>query len=246
MRGDSLSAGLRDVRLSRTLHIAKRPRAPFGARDRSDAAISRVLFRGRFADALASTDTCPRWRPFLWAQRCRGAQAIYPHPTCPDRTPPVLRPERMLLDLARTGVCHAPTLTGRAVRSCRTFSPLPEPPLRTAIGGSFSVALSRARGGWRFSAACRTGGRYPPACPAVLGLSSGPGPSQPRGRLPRLTESYGCEAVHSMTGISTHSPPLAIDSFPACMTATFSTMSRSETGGSPPSKNFTIPATRRP
>ena len=33
--------------------------------------------------------------------------------------------ERELLALARGGVCHAPHVTVRAVRSYRTFSPLP-------------------------------------------------------------------------------------------------------------------------
>jgi hypothetical protein len=32
-----------------------------------------------------------------------------------------------LLALARGGVCRAPTVTGRAVRSYRTVSPLPDP-----------------------------------------------------------------------------------------------------------------------
>src|SRR5690606_17089661 len=54
-------------------------------------------------------------------------------------------PERgALLGLARGGVCPAPRVTTRAVRSYRTISPLPVR-LR-AIGGVFSVALSLAPG----------------------------------------------------------------------------------------------------
>jgi len=49
-------------------------------------------------------------------------------PTCPLR-PDQSRPQRApgRLGLARGGVCHAPTVTRRAVRSYRTFSPLPVP-----------------------------------------------------------------------------------------------------------------------
>ncbi len=43
-----------------------------------------------------------------------------------------------LFGLAPGGVCRAVSITGDAVRSYRTFSPLP----RTRRGGSFSVALS--------------------------------------------------------------------------------------------------------
>src|SRR5206468_3952023 len=74
------------------------------------------------------------------------------------------RATQELLDLARGGVFRAPPVTGRAVRSYRTFSPLPDPALRRAIGGLFSVALSRARdpslipGGWALPTAvsCRS------------------------------------------------------------------------------------------
>ena len=50
-----------------------------------------------------------------------------------------------LLGLARAGVYRAPLVTKRAVRSYRTFSPLPvadDPKINQPIGGSFSVALS--------------------------------------------------------------------------------------------------------
>ena len=49
-------------------------------------------------------------------------------------------PERpSLFGLAPSGVCRAAPVTGRAVRSYRTVSPLPE---AEAAGGLFSVALS--------------------------------------------------------------------------------------------------------
>ena len=51
-----------------------------------------------------------------------------------------------ILGLARDGACHAAFVTEDAVRSYRTFSPLPVPfDMLRAIGGVFSVALSRAR-----------------------------------------------------------------------------------------------------
>jgi hypothetical protein len=55
----------------------------------------------------------------------------------------------LLLGLAPGGVCHAAAVAGAAVRSYRTFSPLPPMPsqmnevIRAAgLGGMFSVALS--------------------------------------------------------------------------------------------------------
>src|ERR1700726_3942757 len=47
-----------------------------------------------------------------------------------------------LFGLAPGVVCHAGSVAGPAVRSYRTFSPLPPPPFRGGEGGSFSVALS--------------------------------------------------------------------------------------------------------
>jgi len=48
----------------------------------------------------------------------------------------------LLFGLAPGGVCHASTVTSAAVRSYRTFSPLPCR-LAPTFGGLFSVALSR-------------------------------------------------------------------------------------------------------
>ena len=47
-----------------------------------------------------------------------------------------------LFDLAPGGVCPAASVARHAVRSYRTFSPLPPWPLRAREGGLFSVALS--------------------------------------------------------------------------------------------------------
>lgn len=100
---------------------------------------------------------CARERPFLLPRGCPRDSAVYPPSPigCPTGRPDeacsasVTSPCRRLRDLARGGVFRAPRVTTRAVRSYRTFSPLPDPAsiLRSprAIGGSFSVALSRAR-----------------------------------------------------------------------------------------------------
>src|SRR3954463_7841328 len=57
----------------------------------------------------------------------------------PSRHVPTLRPASSLFGLAPCGVYHAPPITGRAVRSYRTFSPLPA---SEEAGGMFSVALA--------------------------------------------------------------------------------------------------------
>ena len=67
-----------------------------------------------------------------------------------------------MLGLAGGGVYRAAAVTNDAVRSYRTFSTLPVP--RKAIGGVFSVALSR--GSPRVVVSHHR-------CPALLGLSSG-------------------------------------------------------------------------
>jgi len=54
----------------------------------------------------------------------------------------LLGPSNSLLGLAGGGVCPARAVTGTAVRSYHTISPLPVP-LSAVIGCVFSVALSR-------------------------------------------------------------------------------------------------------
>jgi hypothetical protein len=58
-------------------------------------------------------------RPFIWARRCRRARAPYPGLVASRAS------SRPLFGLAGGGVCPATTVTGRAVRSYRTISPLP-------------------------------------------------------------------------------------------------------------------------
>ena len=77
-----------------------------------------------------------------------------------------------LLGLARGGVCRAGDVTAAAVRSYRTFSPLPFAGQGPARGGLFSVALSRSRRVGTVGVTHHRG-------PAVLGLSS-PGRSRER------------------------------------------------------------------
>jgi len=75
-----------------------------------------------------------------------------PRATYPDGEPDIaLRSYRLrehpalpsLFGLAPGVVCHAVSVAGPAVRSYRTFSPLPRrSPIGAKAGGSFSVALS--------------------------------------------------------------------------------------------------------
>ncbi len=158
-------------------------------------------FRVRSFDGGVGTRTFERQRPFLCAAHCCEAGAVYPTPVPaafaarvipPDRRSIGVSRSRRLRDLARDGVCHAPAVTSRAVRSYRTFSPLPDPswraqgPARSAIGGMFSVALSLSPG-----SCVGPGGRYPPSCPFVLGLSSGRLPAGGRFGAPIFTCQQG-------------------------------------------------------
>ena len=108
-------------------------------------------------------------RSFLWAAHYCAAQATYPEVvTRRAGTRPKPKPQApSLFGLAPCGVCPAHCITATAVRSYRTFSPLPEP---CGSGGMFSVALSVER-----SRPCKRGGppgRYPAHCSAEFGLSS--------------------------------------------------------------------------
>jgi hypothetical protein len=79
-----------------------------------------------------------RGRSFLWERRCRCPRAAYPGLKTERAAP------RPLFGLAPGGVCRATSVTGGAVRSYRTLSPLPDPRRAGAIGGLLSVALSVA------------------------------------------------------------------------------------------------------
>ena len=77
--------------------------------------------------------TCRPRRPFIWDACCHAPQAINPGGGPEDgldivRFLPHVRPP--LFDLAPGGVCPATSVTRRAVRSYRTFSPLLAFPLR--------------------------------------------------------------------------------------------------------------------
>ena len=108
----------------------------------------------------------------------------------PSRRVRTLLPARSLFGLAPCGVCHAPTITGRAVRSYRTFSPLPCFPLKPkdglngSPGGMFSVALAVD---WPLR---QPPGRYPAHCSAEFGLSSRTGEPAP------ATVRSGCQLQH--------------------------------------------------
>jgi len=117
----------------------------------------------------------PAGRSFLWATHCCGAQATYPE-VVTHRAGTCLEPKSQtpsLFGLAPCGVCPARCITAAAVRSYRTFSPLPR---RCRRGGMFSVALSVE---WFSTLAQKTRkngppppGRYPAHCSAEFGLSS--------------------------------------------------------------------------
>jgi hypothetical protein len=68
----------------------------------------------------------PAGRSFLWAAHCCGALATYPEV---ERAEPARVPAEAetpsLFGLAPCGVCPARDITAAAVRSYRTFSPLP-------------------------------------------------------------------------------------------------------------------------
>jgi hypothetical protein len=83
-------------------------------------------------------------RSFLWATHYCGAQATYPKVVARRAGTRSRRTRRFagnpfLFGLAPCGVCPARCITAAAVRSYRTFSPLPEP---CGPAGIFSVALS--------------------------------------------------------------------------------------------------------
>jgi hypothetical protein len=81
-------------------------------------------------------------QPFLSATCCQAAPATNPGNWRETR----LHSRECVLPLfglAPGGVCHAASVAGRAVRSCRTLSPLPG--AESPVGGLLSVALSLAR-----------------------------------------------------------------------------------------------------
>jgi hypothetical protein len=124
------------------------------------------------------------WRSFILTSRCRLALPIPQEATYPLLSP---GPGNSMLDLAGGGVYPADAVTGAAVRSCRTISPLPVPQRFEAIGCVFSVALSRGSPGPHSALfhKMRTGPGWPLAttvpCPArtFLRLYLGPATARP-------------------------------------------------------------------
>ena len=143
---------------------------------------SRVVAAGpvsRILSAVAGRTVIPLGHALL-----RGSSDLPGGCGAPSRHASPARPEGLpenpsLFGLAPCGVCPARRITASAVRSYRTFSPLPEP---CGPGGMFSVALSVER-----SRPCKRGGppgRYPAHCSAEFGLSSRLSTSDRPVRLP--------------------------------------------------------------
>lgn len=117
------------------------------ARDRLDAALSRVLSGGWFAlETLTGAQrTFQPWRPFLWAPRCRGARAVHPPPEFPHaRTGHLPFGSEGCVTLHALGFAmRQPSRTGRCALTAPFHPCLIH--LAAAIGGSISVALSLDR-----------------------------------------------------------------------------------------------------
>ncbi len=92
------------------------------------------------------------------ADAVRGSKAPSTRPVPIDRISRVMPGhDGELLGLARGGVYHAPTVTSRAVRSCRTLSPLPvrvsiacdrSTPSAVCFLWHFPSPLDPCQGGW--------------------------------------------------------------------------------------------------
>ena len=110
-------------------------------------------------------------------------------------TPEGLLENPSLFGLAPCGVCPARRITAPAVRSYRTFSPLPEP---RGPGGMFSVALSvESTHSAKNARVGHPPGRYPAHCSAEFGLSSRLSTSDRPVRLPTefIIVHWGYEIV---------------------------------------------------
>ena len=104
---------------------------------------------GSVARTVSHERPYPHWQPFLSATCCHAAPATNPGGRVRNR--PALSSAPPLFGLAPGGVCRAAPVASRAVRSCRTLSPLPagtDPDRRSALCGTFPGVTP--------------GGRYPP------------------------------------------------------------------------------------
>ncbi len=103
----------------------------------------------------------PAGRPFLWATHYCAAQATYPEVvtrragTCGTEAP-----DPSLFGLAPCRVCPARGITDAAVRSYRTFSPLPR---RSGRPSSARRNLTRTAGRYIFCGTFRRTGLNPPS-----------------------------------------------------------------------------------
>ena len=117
-------------------------------------------------------------RSFIWGRRCRRPRARYPPPLLPETRGP--RASRWL----GTGNCLRLHAVGFAVPRlspagrCALTAPF-HPYRRKPGGGLFSVALS-------LTPRPEAGGRYPPPCPVVFGLSSAAGEPATAIACPRI------------------------------------------------------------
>ena len=119
-------------------------------------------------------------QPFLWSGHCWTDLATYPEARTGHPSPGANAGRASLFGLAPCGVLPATRVTTGAVRSYRTFSPLPTSALRATAGKPVRGLPSEAReacegGRYVFCATVRQvilPGRYPAHCPAEFGLSS--------------------------------------------------------------------------
>ena len=89
-----------------------------------------LLHRSRAVSRILFPRTRRRRQSFIWSRNHSHDQAIYPKAS--DGPPlSLLRGSAFLFDLAPCGACHAVPVTSNAVRSYRTFSPLPRHPETT-------------------------------------------------------------------------------------------------------------------
>ena len=136
---------------SRWRSSAERDRCP---KDNARGPVSRVLSCNRYPEGPA-----PQGQPFIWAACRHAARAANPGRSGQSTPARSLRKPgaRPLFGLAPGGVYHAAVVTNRAVRSYRTFSPLPASGRYTFCCTFHKLTLPRC---------------YLALCPVEPGLSS--------------------------------------------------------------------------
>ncbi len=109
--------------------LAPRPDRPAAACPHDFSEIPRNRITSRPVSRVLSGGFPPR-RPFVWGACCRAPRATNPGGSLDEACLPAVSREAAappLFGLAPGGVCPASAVTGTAVRSYRTVSPLPEP-----------------------------------------------------------------------------------------------------------------------